>query len=209
MIKFIKTTFSMAAFFGFLFFSSYSNSAPILSFYASNSNPTIGETILVDILATDVPDLFAFNLDVEFNSSVLSSTSVAPGSFLNTVGLTLGDLGFLGFDSSNPGEISNINDSLLGALAGATGSGVLATLSFDVVGSGTSNLSFLNVNALAGTELTNSVGLSINIVDAEEATLAVASVPEPSGLFLMGVGLASLLIGRRYRPHKRSHLDHE
>lgn len=185
---------------GLLALSGSIYAVPMLSFSVSGSTPRIGETISVDIVATDVTDLFAFNVDVAFNSTVLGATSVVPGSFLNSAGLTLGDLGLLGFDTTTPREIQDINDSLLGTVGGATGAGVLATMSFDVVGSGISNLSFLNVNALAGTELIDSVGQPITIANATEATVMVSPVSEPSIFLLMGTGVVSLLVSR----HRKS-----
>jgi hypothetical protein len=132
MKPFAKSVFLNVTGLGLLALSSSIYAMPMLSFSVSDLTPSIGETISVDIVATDVTDLFAFNVDFAFNSTVLGGTSVVPGTFLNSAGLTLGDLGLLGFDTTTPGEIRDINDSLLGAVAGATGTGVLATMSFDV-----------------------------------------------------------------------------
>ncbi len=85
-------------------------------------------------LVTDVTDLFAFNLDVKFNPVVLGVSSVEPGSYLSSEGgATLGDLGLLSFDTSTPGEIQNINDSLLGPVSGVTGTGPIVSVDFDVI----------------------------------------------------------------------------
>jgi hypothetical protein len=203
MKPFAKSVFLNVTGLGLLALSSSIYAMPMLSFSVSDLTPSIGETISVDIVATDVTDLFAFNVDFAFNSTVLGGTSVVPGTFLNSAGLTLGDLGLLGFDTTTPGEIRDINDSLLGAVAGATGTGVLATMSFDVVGSGISDLSFLNVNALAVTELIDSVGQTITVADATGTTVTVPSVPEPPLLLLMGTGVVGLLVSRRRKSSRQ------
>jgi hypothetical protein len=165
---------------------------PMLTFDVSNSSPLVGESIVVDVVATDVTDLFAFNLDLGFDSLILDVVSVDPGPFLASGGTTLG----LSFDLTTPGEIQDILDSLLGPVPGVTGMGVLASVTFEVIAVGTSPLAFLDVNAPAGTELIDSLGQGI-IVTTQGAS--VDAVPEPSTGLLVATGLGLLLAHRRRR----------
>jgi general secretion pathway protein D len=167
---------------------------PTPSFQVSNPSPPVGDSIIVDVVATDVTDLFAFNLDLGFDPLVLGVQSVDPGSFLASGGATLAGLGGLGFDLATPGEVQDVTDSLLGPVSGVTGAGVLARVTFGVVGVGTSPPTFLAVNAPAGTELVDSPGLGI-FVSTQPGS--VDAIPEPSTGALVAVGLGLLLAHRR------------
>lgn len=173
---------------------------PILSFDVSNSTPDISDIFTVDVVVTDVTDIFAFNIDVGFDSTILSVNTVAPGAFLGSGGgLTLGGLGLFGFNTATPGEIQDINDSLLGLVPGVTGSGVLATITFTALSNGLSALDFLNVNSLAGTEALNSIGAPIIFTGASSADVNV--IPEPGTLLLLLIGCGlfiALTQTRRY-----------
>jgi len=166
----------------------------MLTFDVSNPGPLVGESIVVDVVATDVTDLFAFNLDLGFDALILDVLSVDPGPFLATGGATLGGLGGLSFDLTTPGEIQDIVDSLLGPIPGVTGMGVLASVTFEVLAVGTSPLTFLDVNAPAGTELIDSAGGGIFVTT--QAAI-VDAVPEPASGLLVAMGLGLLLAHRR------------
>ena len=182
--------------------STSAKALPILSFDVSNTSPLVGDTITVDIVANDVTDLVAFNLDIGFDSSIIGVNTVDPGPFLGSgVFPALSDFtGVIPFDTSTPGEIQNINDSILGHF-GVTGSGVLATISFDALNIGTSSLDFLNVNLLAGTELLNSSFLPITISSAPSSS--VTPVPEPSTVLLFATGFILLGLTQVYRWRKQ------
>ena len=167
---------------------------PNLSFDISDRTPVIGDTIDVDIIVRGVTDLYTFDIDVGFDPLILNASTVTPGSFLQTAGTTLSDLGLFLFDLSTPGQVNDILDSLTGFIPGATGTGVLASISFDVVGIGRSTLSFLDVNTSAGTEFVDSNLTDIPITQAISSTLRAlpAAVPEPTTLALMALGLVGL-----------------
>ena len=181
--------------------STSAKALPILSFNVSNTSPLVGDTITADIVANDFTDLFIFNLDIGFNSTILGIDTVSPGPFLGSGGLTLGALGLFGFNTATPGQIQNINDSLLGPVPGVTGTGVLASIAFDVLSVGTSPLDFLNVGLLGGTELLNSLGSPIILSSAQSSS--VTPVPEPSTVLLFATGFILLGLTQVYRWRKQ------
>lgn len=131
----------------------------------------------VDVLET----LNAFELDVAFDPAILDPTSVVSGGFLLapvfTVQMVLGAL-----------EVEFAEVTLLPF--GASGSGVLATIGFDVIGVGTSVLDLNDVilSAPFGVEIT-----PVTLNDGE-----LNAIPEPATILLFGTGLAAL-VGWRYR----------
>ncbi len=143
----------------------------------------------VDITASGFTDLFAYQLDVVFDPGVVSAVAVSEGSFLQTGGSTFFDGGAI---NNGTGTISAIFDTLVGPGAGVTGSGVLATLRFDVLQPGVPRaFSFASVTAL-DSQLTDLVPLTPS---------ALLPVPEPSMLALMIAGLIGVATVAR---HSRS-----
>ena len=102
------------------------------------STAYIGQTIQVNVNVTNVHDLFAWSLqNVEFNPKVLNITGVREGSLLNDHAATF----FLWTSESqlafSKGDIPSINDAFSENTT-VSGNGVLATLPFQVIASGTS-----------------------------------------------------------------------
>jgi hypothetical protein len=103
-----------------------------------------GATFTVNIAIENVTDLYAFDISLYYNTTLLDAISVAEGPFLKSVGDTITLL-------------SEVNDqvgrvrmaiSLLGAPAGANGSGVLFTVTFkaSTTTTGASALSLQNTD---------------------------------------------------------------
>ena len=107
----------------------------------------IGDTIDVQLTIENVQNLFAWNLNLTWNPTVLNLTNVKEGSFLSNTGSTL----FTWSSSISPtsrsqGYIDSVACILLEATS-ANGNGILATLSFQVLSTGVSQLS------ITGTQL--------------------------------------------------------
>ena len=112
----------------------------------------------------------------------------AEGPFLATAGSTFFDGGSV--DNLN-GTISFVFDSLIGFGPGASGSGLLATISFLASGTtaGIGMFSLENIEALDS---------NLNVIDVQTAPLAV-TVPEPESMLLLFTGLLALTWTRRAR----------
>ncbi len=108
-------------------------------------DPTLipGTQFSVDIVVENVEDLRGYQFEMSFNPEVLHGASVEVGPFLGSAGGTVYELTGLGFDN----EAGKLH--LTGALLWENdpvycpdGNGVLATVTFEVVGYGGSSLKF-------------------------------------------------------------------
>ena len=127
----------------------------------------VGDTIHVNIDVSNVQNLWAWDIaNLRFDPSVLNLTQVSEGPFLKKAGSTL----FIWTSQStiaiSKGDIPDISDTLL-EYSSASGSGVIATLTFQVVSIGTSQIIFnqttlLNPNQIAPPDQTTGVYEQIN-----------------------------------------------
>ena len=99
-----------------------------------------GETFKVNITITDVINLYGWQVNITFNPGILNVASTEEGPFLKQVNETVvmkrvnNEGGFLLLSSTFTVPYPT---------QGATGSGLLATVTFSVVGGGASSLSFV------------------------------------------------------------------
>ncbi len=145
----------------------------------------VGETFSLDVAIRDVTDLFAFQFDLGFDPTILAAMSLSEGPFLPSGG---GTIFIPGTIDNAAGAITSTGDSLLGLPPGVTGSGTLASVTFDALAFGTSPVTLSNVILLDS-------GLSPIAFDTEAG--AVNVVPEPATLLLFGSGLAGVAVMRK------------
>jgi hypothetical protein len=148
-----------------------------------------GTAFSVSIAITGAVDLYAFQFDLGFNPSMLSATGIAEGPLLAGGGDTFFIPGAI---DNVAGVISFTGNTLVTALSGVNGAGVLATVNFSAVGEGTTPITIFNVTTLDSTlsGITNTL---------QSGTVTVTTIPEPGNFLLFGVGVASGLFKLRRR----------
>jgi hypothetical protein len=164
---------------------------------ASTNQPVVGSTLTVTLTISNVQNLFAIDSTLLWNSSVLSLTNV---------GLNLGDShsngvlhgNNLNYDSNNlnsgdifvqetkvSGSYHLVSTSVGASTSGFTGSGTIATLTFNVVSTGAAGLSLqseLADHPPAGQNANNidhnDVASSVTAITHGSSTTPTPSVPE-------------------------------
>jgi hypothetical protein len=153
-------------------------------------NPSVGDTFAVSVTVLGVVDLYAYQLDLTFDPTLLSALSVSEGPFLPTGGTTF----FI------PGTIDNVGgsvtataDSLIGPVPGVSGGGELLTFEFTALASGTSALSIANPILLDSSfdDITGDSNFQNGSV-----TISSSAVPEPGYLALCAILLVTVGIWR-------------
>ncbi|GJJ04578.1 hypothetical protein RugamoR64_51160 [Duganella rhizosphaerae] len=161
---------------------------PVLSIVATPSSGVVGSTIELDIRLSGVADLYGYNFSLVFNPAYLQATGAGEGGLLGSDGGAT-DFGVADV-SGTPGLVTYVYGSKFGPVPGVSGSGSLAHLSFNVIGAGTSTLSFTDtvfLNSSLG-DITPQLGTQ---------TLVTTAVPEPQTYLMLGVGLIGLAALRR------------
>ncbi len=179
------------------FFVALPAAAITISFNPVGQSVTAGSTTTVDLVISGLvenaaPSLGTFDLNVDFNPSILNFTGATFGNQLDL--FSLGDINAitLGAGTVNLFELSlELPDDLDNLQLDTF---VLATLSFDTVGSGTSALD-ISLNALG-----DSLGNPLDSLVSRGSIAAVGAaqtVSEPSSLALLALALFGLLPGIR------------
>ncbi len=156
--------------------------ATVISIQPSTKTVGPGQTFTLDVSITGAADLYAYQFDVGFDPSVLAANSVSEGAFLAGAGTTFF---FPGAIDNVGGTIAFNADSLTGPVSGATGGGILATLSFTSIGPGSSSVGLFNVDAF------DSFGEGIALTTSG-SNITVSGVPEPSSAVLFAIGFLAL-----------------
>jgi len=173
--------------------------APVLSVSVSPLSAPVGTRFIVGVTATDVVDLYAWEFDLSFNSAVVSALSVSEGDFIPAFGPTVF---FGGTIDNTAGTVSFNASSLLGAIAGGSGSGLLARFEFEGVAGGSSALRLDNANLL-DSALAIIGGTSLRSTEIRITPAGPTPLPSPSTLALALPALLGLA-GIRLRQQRRS-----
>ncbi len=157
---------------------------PVLTIQPPQLTLNPGATFSLDVDIQGAADVYAFQFNLNFSSTLISPVSVSEGSFLANGGTTF----FV--PTMRAGQVSAVADTLLGPVPGASGNGTLATLNFNTPMpfpgfdfSGTTTVGLSNVillNSHLGEIPTTVVPGVVNVVP-EPATWGVA------GLTLLGL----------------------
>lgn len=171
-----------AAVLGTLGAAASAQTAPAVLYLAPTPDPgVVGSPVTVSVALTGIADLYAYQFSLSFDPTVLQATSVTEGALLPAAGTTF----FVGGAIDNTlGTVSFTAGSLIGAVPGVNGSGVLADIGFNVTTAGMSPLVFSEVLLLDS----NLLDLTVQV---QNGTL-VTAIPEPGTWLLFGLGLAGV-----------------
>ena len=158
--------------------------APIVSLQASAADVRPGDTLLIDVVATDFDDLYAFQFSLIFDPAHFQASALSEGDFLQSAGATF----FIPGEIDNAtGAVSFTANTLIGPGPGANGGGLLARFQFDATAVGSGGFDLADLLFLDSSLV--DVFPSVTPVDIEVTT---SNVPEPSSLLLMIAALAVL-----------------
>jgi len=129
--------FIMAA--SFIFMPSLVFADATVQVTPSITNVNVGTVFNVNVTISGVSNLYAWEFRVYFLNAIINCTATTEGSFLSSVGSTVFLLNITNNFNSTYGRVLAAC-TLLGAGKSASGSGVLATLTFNATSNGSSNL---------------------------------------------------------------------
>jgi len=122
----------------------------VLSVEPRSVHEATGQTFAVNVSISNVADLYAWQLDFSWNSSLLTVTNITEGPMLRSSGNSTYFSPKLNNPAGNLSALCTRLHSLGSAVAGVSGSGTLMTIQFKVIASGECDLN------LYGTQLSNS-----------------------------------------------------
>jgi len=147
-----------------------------------------GQTFALEISASGITDLYAFQFDLGFTPGILAASSVTEGPLLVSGGTTIFVPGVI---DNVTGTISFTADSLVGSVPGVSADGVLAIVQMQAHGSGEGPITLANVVLLDS-------ALSEIIAATRDGSVSVSGVPEPRSCALCVVPVG-VLFWRLYR----------
>jgi hypothetical protein len=179
-----------------LFVPAAGQADPIVSIIPSFQSGNIGDTFIVGVNVALSPgeEIGSFDLDVLFNSSVLSLVDAVLGSGLGT-GVNQIEIasGLLG-SAVDLAQVSLLNEATLQSLQGSSFS--LATLTFQAIAEGFSALTITQAILADGNLNTTQLPVTLQHGGIQIGT---TPIPEPGTWVLMSVGLGLTILLRRRR----------
>jgi hypothetical protein len=147
-----------------------------------------GQVVSVSAYVTDVSDLFAFQFDLLFDSTVLTALNVTESDYFLVNGVS-----FLpGFIDNSMGTISYIADSLSGPAQGLTGDTTLVRVTFEALAPGSTEITISNP-ILLNTDF-SSLEAELSSATLTVVGSEVAPVPEPADETLVGLVMSGGLL---------------
>ena len=109
---------------------------------------SVGQDFSIDVAISNVVNLYGWEFELNWTVPLLQTVNVVEGPFLKAGGST-----FFAHNSNDTEGYMIVDDTLTGQVAGATGDGVLATITFYVDGIGQCPLDLHNVTLLDYNEM--------------------------------------------------------
>lgn len=128
-----------------LAFSTLTQAAPPAAISVSPSTvvASLGESFTIEInIDPESAEIYGAQYDLYFDQNILNATSQSQGTFLSQDGESASV--FANRANNSIGKIE-YGEAIMGAEHGVTNPGTLATISFDVIGTGTTELKLNNV----------------------------------------------------------------
>jgi len=169
----------------------------------ADSSKQSGSTFQIDVNITGVTDLFAWQLNVSWDQSLLNLVKAYGGDFLNSVSPpaytssspTPNGLGFVINVTDNVEGYTAMGESILGGVPGITGDGQLVSLEFLVVGYGSTDIVIETSGDLPTTLLDSSVSQVIITYDKTDGYFRNKYPGDVDGDYLVGSADAGVLNG--------------
>lgn len=179
-----------------------SEAVPILNVGSATVN--VNDTFVIDVSITGAVDLTSWQFDLGYNPTILQAQLVTEGPFLASFGTTLFPPTIFspGIIDNTTGLISIVTNAFADLPPLPSGDGVLATIQFKALASGLSPLTlsntFLNFSD-SGFTVTNG-----SVCVTGGSTCGGGTVPEPSSLWLMSLGVVLFWGARRWSQYKEA-----
>jgi len=177
---------------------------------ASSSQPSIGETLTVDITISNVQNLFGVDVTLQWDKNVLSATSAT-----SLLGVESHPEGVLHETTNDPLMIVedllsqetgqyNLAATSTGSASAFNGNGKIATLTFNVTGTGATGLSV--TSELSDKPTTDQHS---NLIEHTNTADTVEAIPEFSSIAIIGLLVLAatvVLIASKKNTAKRQNL---
>jgi len=109
----------------------------------------VGQNFVVNLSVSDVSNLYAWQIKLAYDHTILELVTTAQGSFLGA-----SDMTFFTYKVNDTSGFLLMDCTLLGNLSGVNGSGTLATIEFHVEQSGSCDLSLYDTQLIDPSEQT-------------------------------------------------------
>jgi len=154
-----------------------------------------GQSFTLDVSVDGISDLYAWQVDLGFDPTLIRADGVDEGPFLTSLGSTTF---FIAGDIDNIGGTVSFNaNTIIGADPGVSGTGVLATFHFTALAPGLSSITLFNETLLDS--FTQGIAVDVNGGSVEVTAPSGGGVPEPSTIVFSTLGLLACACVRRFR----------
>jgi hypothetical protein len=142
----------------------------------------IGKTVQINVTVTNVTNLWQWGISLSWNSTILNFTSITEGPFLSSIGTTMAAFPENAYDEYFSKGILPEASSTFISNKSASGSGILATITFDVLAVGETDLTIESTlkRPESGHPLIDHTSTNGHIVVRQATQETPTPSPEPS-----------------------------